>query len=219
MTRHDNVQLPTSRRPPTRRGDSAKRRQIIDGAPRACSWRRASTPPAWARSRARPASPRARSTSTSRARRSCSRPSSRSSAGSRPSRSSPSTPGPRRRGRARRGSARSSRASCAGRAASRRCAPSSPSPIACPSSAPSSISPGPARGIASLQAYLEGKVAAGVLEPHDCEVAAAQFIDSCVSTDASSRCCSISAVAPEDAQISHVVGMAVHALLAAYRTV
>ena len=41
---------------------------------------------------------------------------------------------------------------------------------------------GPARGIASLKRYLEDKVAAGVLVPHDCEVAAAQFIDSCLST-------------------------------------
>src|SRR6185295_124028 len=34
---------------------------------------------------------------------------------------------------------------------------------------------GPGRGIASLQRYLESKVAAGVLKPHDCQVAAAQF--------------------------------------------
>ena len=40
---------------------------------------------------------------------------------------------------------------------------------------------GPAMGVARLAAYLETKVAAGLLAPHDCEVAAAQFIDSCAS--------------------------------------
>ena len=76
---------------------------------------------------------------------------------------------------------------------------------------------GPARGVASLQHYLEGKVAAGILKPHDCEVAAAQFIDSCVSLTFKPMLFNFRG-APEDAHISHVAGMAVHALLAAYRT-
>src|ERR1700680_4411052 len=41
---------------------------------------------------------------------------------------------------------------------------------------------GPAFGIAQLQAYLSAQVAAGVLEVGDCEVAAAQFMESCLAT-------------------------------------
>jgi len=41
---------------------------------------------------------------------------------------------------------------------------------------------GPAFGIAHLKAYLSAQVAAGVLKVEDCEVAAAQFIDSCLAT-------------------------------------
>ena len=40
---------------------------------------------------------------------------------------------------------------------------------------------GPAIGVARLKAFLEARVAAGVLVPHDCELAAAQFIDACTS--------------------------------------
>jgi AcrR family transcriptional regulator len=75
---------------------------------------------------------------------------------------------------------------------------------------------GPARGIASLRRYLEDKVAAGVLEPHDSEVAAAQFIDSCLSTTFKPMLFN-SAGQPDDARIVHVVDMAVRAFLAAYR--
>ena len=75
---------------------------------------------------------------------------------------------------------------------------------------------GPARGIASLQRYLEDKVAAGLLEPHDSEVAAAQFIDSCLSTTFKPMLFNC-AGPPEDARIGHVVDMAVRAFLAAYR--
>ena len=74
----------------------------------------------------------------------------------------------------------------------------------------------PARGIASLKAYLEDKVAAGVLEPHDCEVAAAQFIDACVSTTFKPMLFN-HAGPPQDARIAHVVDMAVRAFLAAHR--
>ncbi len=74
---------------------------------------------------------------------------------------------------------------------------------------------GPARGIASLRRYLEDKVAAGVLAPHDSEVAAAQFIDSCLSTTFKPMLFN-SAGAPDDARIVHVVDMAVRTFLAAY---
>ena len=76
---------------------------------------------------------------------------------------------------------------------------------------------GPARGIASLQRYLEDKIAAGVLEPHDSEVAAAQFIDACVSTTFKPMLFNAAGPPPE-ARIGHVVAMAVKAFLATYRT-
>lgn len=75
---------------------------------------------------------------------------------------------------------------------------------------------GPARGIASLKHYLEVKVAEGVLEPHDCEVAAAQFIDACVSTMFKPLLFNASGP-PSPEQIRHVVTLAVQMFLAAYR--
>jgi AcrR family transcriptional regulator len=74
---------------------------------------------------------------------------------------------------------------------------------------------GPARGIANLKAYFEEQVARGVLKPHDCEVAAAQFIDACLSTTYRPMLYNF-AGAPDDAQINHVVDMAVRMFLAAY---
>ena len=76
----------------------------------------------------------------------------------------------------------------------------------------------PARRAASrsLQAYLEAKVAAGVLEP-----TTARSRPRSSSTPAcrrcSSRCCSTSGP-PTDERIAHVVGIAVRTFLAAYRT-
>lgn len=75
---------------------------------------------------------------------------------------------------------------------------------------------GPALGIESLQKYLEDKVADGTLESHDCEVAAAQFIDACVSTTFKPMLFN-HAGPPSDERVAHVVGMAVRAFLAAYR--
>jgi AcrR family transcriptional regulator len=75
---------------------------------------------------------------------------------------------------------------------------------------------GPALGISSLKAYLESKVAAGLLEPHDCEVAAAQFIDACVSTTFKPMLFN-HAGPPSDERIGHVVDIAVRTFLAAYR--
>jgi AcrR family transcriptional regulator len=75
---------------------------------------------------------------------------------------------------------------------------------------------GPASGIGSLKRYLEDKIAAGALEPHDSEVAAAQFIDACVSTTFKPMLFN-AAGPPAEARISHVVAMAVKAFLAAYQ--
>ena len=75
---------------------------------------------------------------------------------------------------------------------------------------------GPAFGIARVARYLGDQVAAGVLAVEDCELAAAQFLDSCQSTtfkpmlfNASDR--------PSDQRIDHVVAAAVRTFLAAYR--
>ena len=76
---------------------------------------------------------------------------------------------------------------------------------------------GPVRGMASLKQYLEDKVANGVLVPHDCEVAAAQLIDACVSTIYKPMLFNYAPGTPDAARIAHVVDMAVAAFLAAYR--
>jgi len=75
---------------------------------------------------------------------------------------------------------------------------------------------GPAHAIASLQEYLDGKVAAGVLRPHDTEVAAAQFIDACISLNFKPMLFNF-APAPSAQQITRVVNAAVATFLAAYR--
>jgi AcrR family transcriptional regulator len=74
---------------------------------------------------------------------------------------------------------------------------------------------GPAFGIARVAHYLEDQVAAAVLAVDDCELAAAQFLDSCQSTtfkpmlfNASDR--------PSDERVDHVVATAVSTFLAAY---
>ena len=75
---------------------------------------------------------------------------------------------------------------------------------------------GPRRGQAALTDYLEQLVAAGVLKPHDCEVAAAQFIDSCLSLIFKPVLFNF-ADPPDDARIVRVVGIAVRTFLAAYK--
>ena len=77
---------------------------------------------------------------------------------------------------------------------------------------------GPAVGIARLKDYLESQVAAGVLERHDCEVAAAQFIDSCASLIYKPLLFNAMGV-PDRALIDRVVGMAVRTYLQAWRRV
>lgn len=75
---------------------------------------------------------------------------------------------------------------------------------------------GPGRSTACLKAYLETKVAQGMLRPHDCEVAAAQFIDSCLALTFKPMLFS-SGSPPTDDQIAYIVDIAVRTLLAAYR--
>ena len=74
---------------------------------------------------------------------------------------------------------------------------------------------GPAKGVARLKDYLEAKVADGVLLPHDCEVAAAQFIDSCVSLIFKPKLFN-AMMMPDAALIDRVVGMAVRTYLRAW---
>jgi AcrR family transcriptional regulator len=75
---------------------------------------------------------------------------------------------------------------------------------------------GPSRGIAMLAAYLERQVDAGVLAIDDCEVAAAQFLDMCQSTLFKPVLFNF-APPPPLARIEHVVRIAVRTFLAAYR--
>jgi AcrR family transcriptional regulator len=75
---------------------------------------------------------------------------------------------------------------------------------------------GPARGIASLKAYFEDQVNAGVLKPHDCEIAAAQFIQSCLSLTFWPMLYNF-AGPPTEERIQRVVEMAVHTFLATHK--
>jgi AcrR family transcriptional regulator len=74
---------------------------------------------------------------------------------------------------------------------------------------------GPMQGVATLRRYLENEVAAGTLAIDDCEVAAAQFMDSCRSTMFLPLLFN-AGDPPTDERINHVVGIAVRMLLAAY---
>jgi len=75
---------------------------------------------------------------------------------------------------------------------------------------------GPARGIAHLASYLEAQVAAGVLSIDDCEVAAAQFLDSCKSVVFMPVLLNFG-TPPSPERIDYVVGIAVRTFMAAYR--
>jgi AcrR family transcriptional regulator len=74
---------------------------------------------------------------------------------------------------------------------------------------------GPAVGVARLAAYLQAQVDAGVLAVDDCEVAAAQFIETCHATMFKPMLFNF-APPPTDERIDHVVGIAVRTFLAAY---
>jgi|SRR5579864_2177131 len=75
---------------------------------------------------------------------------------------------------------------------------------------------GPATGIARLARYLEVQVAAGVLAIDDPEVAASQFLESCLATLLKPMLFGATAEPPGEPRIAHVVGMAVRTLMAAY---
>lgn len=75
---------------------------------------------------------------------------------------------------------------------------------------------GPAIGIAKLAGYLRAQVDAGILEIEDCEVAAAQFIESCHATLFKPMLFNFGGP-PTPERVDHVVGMAVRTFLAAYR--
>jgi len=75
---------------------------------------------------------------------------------------------------------------------------------------------GPAFGIARLAAYLQAQAAAGVLAVDDCEIAAAQFMDACQSTLFKPVLFNFAA-APTAKQIKRVVRIATDAFLKAYR--
>jgi len=75
---------------------------------------------------------------------------------------------------------------------------------------------GPIQGIARLRSYFEAEVAAGRLEIEDCEVAAAQFMESCHATMLKPMMLNF-APPPTPERIEHVVRIAVKAFMAAYR--
>jgi AcrR family transcriptional regulator len=74
---------------------------------------------------------------------------------------------------------------------------------------------GPARGLARLRSYFEAEVAAGRLEIEDCEVAAAQFMESCHATMLKPMMLNF-APPPTPERIEHVVRIAVKTFVAAY---
>lgn len=75
---------------------------------------------------------------------------------------------------------------------------------------------GPAFGVKKLAGYLKTQVDAGVLAVDDCEVAAAQFIESTHATMFKPVVFNF-APPPTPERIRHVVGIAVRTFLAAYR--
>jgi AcrR family transcriptional regulator len=74
---------------------------------------------------------------------------------------------------------------------------------------------GPAVGVAKLAAYLKAQNEAGGLAIDDCEVAAAQFLDACQSTLFKPVLFNFSP-APKAEAVDHVVGIAVRTFLRAY---
>jgi AcrR family transcriptional regulator len=74
---------------------------------------------------------------------------------------------------------------------------------------------GPAWGIGLLKAYLDAQVRAGILVIEDTEVAAAQFLDACQSTLFKPVLFNF-APPPSAERVRHVVGIAVRTFLAAY---
>jgi AcrR family transcriptional regulator len=75
---------------------------------------------------------------------------------------------------------------------------------------------GPARGRELVRRYLEAQVAAGILAIADCDLAAAQFLESCSATIFKPLLFNAGEV-PGEERIHYVVGNAVRAFLAAYQ--
>jgi AcrR family transcriptional regulator len=75
---------------------------------------------------------------------------------------------------------------------------------------------GPGRGPVRLAAYLTAQVDAGVLDIEDCELAAAQFLDSCQST-IFKRLIFSAGPHPTEERMDYVIRRAVKTFLAAYR--
>lgn len=75
---------------------------------------------------------------------------------------------------------------------------------------------GPAFGISQVAGYLDAQVKAGVLAIPDTEIAAAQFLDSCQSTMFKPLIFNAGGP-PTEERIRHVVGIAVRTFLAAYK--
>jgi AcrR family transcriptional regulator len=75
---------------------------------------------------------------------------------------------------------------------------------------------GPANGINRLASYIKAQVRAGVLDIDDVEIAAAQFLDACQSTLFTPVMFNFAPPPPRE-RIEYVVGRAVRTFLAAYR--
>jgi AcrR family transcriptional regulator len=75
---------------------------------------------------------------------------------------------------------------------------------------------GPARGVATLGRYLESQAATGILQVDDCELAAAQFLDSCQSTWFKQLLFNFTDL-PSHARVAQIVGTAVRMFMATYR--
>jgi AcrR family transcriptional regulator len=75
---------------------------------------------------------------------------------------------------------------------------------------------GPASGIARVARYIDDQAKVGILDVPDCELAAAQFLDSCKSTTFFPVLAN-AAERPSDERIDYVVASAVRTFLAAYK--
>ncbi|MGE4167235.1 MAG: TetR/AcrR family transcriptional regulator [Xanthobacteraceae bacterium] len=75
---------------------------------------------------------------------------------------------------------------------------------------------GPARGVAALAAYLKAQTDAGILAIDDHEIAAAQFIETCHATMLKPMLFNFGPP-PTDERIAYVVGIAVRTFMAAYK--
>jgi AcrR family transcriptional regulator len=76
---------------------------------------------------------------------------------------------------------------------------------------------GPAVGVAKLSRYLQAQVDAGILEIDvaDCDIVACQFLDACLSGTFKSVLFNFAPPPPQE-RIDHIVGIAVRAFMKAY---